>query len=60
MLGLGPAAASVVQVTTGLRSLDRTGGANLTRVRAGEANRLALPLPDVSKLRPLRTKSMLP
>lgn len=50
VLGLGLAAASVVQVTAGLRSLDRL-GADLRRVRAGKAERLALP--DVSELRPL-------
>ncbi len=50
VLGLGLAAASVVQVTAGLRSLDRL-GADLRRVRAGRADRL--PLPDVRELRPL-------
>ncbi|MDP5308130.1 sensor histidine kinase [Paracoccus spongiarum] len=50
VLGLGLAAASVVQVTAGLRSLDRL-GADLRRVRAGAAERL--PLPDVRELRPL-------
>lgn len=50
VLGLGLAAASVVQVTAGLRSLDRL-GADLRQVRAGKAERLGLP--DVSELRPL-------
>ena len=53
VLGLGLAAASVVQVTAGLRSLDRL-GADLRRVRAGQADRL--PLPDVRELRPLTTE----
>lgn len=53
MLGLGLAAASVIQITAGLRSLDRL-GADLRRVRAGKADRL--PLPDVSELRPLTTE----
>ena len=50
VLGLGLTAATVVQVTGGLRSLDRL-GADLRRVRAGKASRL--PLPDVAELRPL-------
>lgn len=50
VLGLGLAAASLIQVTAGLRSLDRL-GADLRRVRAGGAERL--PLPDVRELRPL-------
>lgn len=50
VLGLGLAAASMVQVTAGLRSLDRL-GADLRRVRAGQADRLRLP--DASELRPL-------
>lgn len=50
VLGLGLIAASVIQVTAGLRSLDRLGG-DLRRVRAGELDRL--PLPDVSELQPL-------
>ncbi len=50
VLGLGLAAASLVQVTAGLRSLDRL-GADLRQVRAGRTERLALP--DVSELRPL-------
>ncbi|RJL01843.1 sensor histidine kinase [Paracoccus siganidrum] len=53
VLGLGLAAASVVQVTAGLRSLDRL-GADLRQVRAGKAERLGLP--DVSELRPLTTE----
>lgn len=50
VLGLGLAAASVIQVTVGLRSLDRL-GADLRQVRAGKNERLAMP--DVSELRPL-------
>lgn len=50
VLGLGLAAAVLVQVTAGLRSLDRL-GADLRQVRAGRAERLGLP--DVSELRPL-------
>ena len=50
VLGLGLAAASVIQVMAGLRSLDRLGD-DLRRVRRGEAERLRLP--DVSELRPL-------
>lgn len=50
ILGFGLAAASMVQVTAGLRSLDRL-GADLRRVRAGQADRL--PMPDVRELRPL-------
>ncbi|MFV0386340.1 sensor histidine kinase [Paracoccus sp. (in: a-proteobacteria)] len=50
VLGLGLAVASAIQVTAGLRSLDRL-GADLRRVRAGKAERI--PLPDVSELRPL-------
>lgn len=50
VLGLGLAAASLIQVSVGLRSLDRL-GADLRRVRSGNAERLALP--DVSELRPL-------
>lgn len=53
VLGLGLAAASVIQVTAGLRSLDRL-GADLRRVRDGRAERL--PLPDVAELRPLTTE----
>lgn len=53
VLGLGLAAASVIQVSAGLRSLHRL-GADLRRVRAGEVERL--PLPDVSELRPLTTE----
>lgn len=50
VLGLGLAAASLIQVTLGLRSLDRL-RADLARVRAGDRDRLALP--DVTELRPL-------
>ncbi|MGZ3216995.1 sensor histidine kinase [Paracoccus sp. T5] len=50
VLGLGLAAASVIQVAAGLRSLDRL-RADLSRVRAGQSERLARP--DVSELRPL-------
>lgn len=50
VLGLGLATASLIQVTAGLRSLDRL-GADLRRVRGGDLDRL--PLPDVSELRPL-------
>ncbi len=50
VLGLGLGLASVVQVSAGLRSLDRL-GADLRRVRAGQAERLRTP--DVSELRPL-------
>lgn len=50
VLGLGLAAASVVQVTAGLRSLDRL-GQDLREVRSGRADRIAVP--DVSELRPL-------
>ncbi|MCG6111357.1 MAG: HAMP domain-containing histidine kinase [Paracoccus sp.] len=50
VLGLGLAAASVIQVTLGLRSLDRL-RADLARVRAGDRDRLARP--DVTDLRPL-------
>lgn len=50
VLGLGLAAASVIQVAVGLRSLDRL-RADLARVRAGDGDRLARP--DVSELRPL-------
>ena len=50
VLGLGLAAASLIQVTLGLRSLDRL-RADLARVRAGDHDRLALP--DVTELRPL-------
>ncbi|TGN67308.1 HAMP domain-containing histidine kinase [Paracoccus liaowanqingii] len=50
VLGLGLAAASVIQVTMGLRSLDRL-RADLAHVRAGGTDRLARP--DVSELRPL-------
>ncbi|RJL01420.1 sensor histidine kinase [Paracoccus aestuarii] len=50
VLGLGLAAASVVQVTAGLRSLDRL-RADLGRVRDGASDRLARP--DVTELRPL-------
>jgi signal transduction histidine kinase len=52
-LWLGLALASLVQVTAGLRSLDRL-RADLTRVRAGQSDRLALP--DVSELRPLASE----
>ncbi|WP_330450576.1 hypothetical protein FLP41_09845 [Paracoccus marcusii] len=54
VLGLGLAAASVIQVTLGLRSLDRL-RADLARVRAGDSDRLARP--DVSELRPWRQRS---
>lgn len=50
VLGLGLAAASLVQVTAGLRSLDRLGD-DLRQVRAGRADRLALP--DMRELQPL-------
>ena len=50
VLGAGLAAASIIQVQVGLRSLTRV-GADLRRVRAGQADRL--PMPDVSELRPL-------
>ncbi len=50
VLGVVLALASVVQVTAGLTSLDRL-RRDLTRVRAGTSDRLALP--DVSELRPL-------
>lgn len=50
VLGLGLAAASLIQVTAGLRSLDRL-RADLAEVRSGRADRLARP--DVSELRPL-------
>ncbi|MGP9804161.1 sensor histidine kinase [Paracoccus sp. NSM] len=49
-LWLGLGIATLVQVTAGLRSLDRLRD-DLTGVRAGRADRLALP--DVSELRPL-------
>ncbi|MFN3315126.1 MAG: sensor histidine kinase, partial [Hyphomonas sp.] len=52
-LWLGLALASLVQITAGLRSLDRL-RADLTRVRAGQSDRLALP--DVSELRPLASE----
>lgn len=52
-LWLGLALASLVQITAGLRSLDRL-RADLTRVRAGRSDRLALP--DVSELRPLASE----
>lgn len=52
-LGLGLIVATVLQVTLGLRSLDRL-RADLARVRAGRADRLALP--DVSELQPLTTE----
>ncbi|SNT71644.1 sensor histidine kinase [Paracoccus seriniphilus] len=50
VLGLGLAAASVIQVTAGLRSLDRLGH-DLRHVREGKTDRL--PLPDVTELQPL-------
>lgn len=50
VLGAGLIGASVIQVTAGLRSLDRL-RRDLTEVRAGRAERLALP--DVTELRPL-------
>lgn len=50
VLGVGLALASLIQVTLGLQSLDRL-RADLARVRAGRAERLALP--DVTELRPL-------
>lgn len=50
ILGLGLAAASLLQVIMGLRSLDQL-RADLVTVRAGHAHRLTLP--DVSELRPL-------
>ncbi|MCF3974514.1 sensor histidine kinase [Paracoccus salsus] len=53
VLGLGLAAASVIQVQAGLRSLTRL-GADLRRVRAGQMDRL--PLPDVSELRALTSE----
>lgn len=53
VLGLGLALASLIQVTAGLRSLDRL-RADLAQVRAGRTERLALP--DVSELRPLTTE----
>ncbi|MDO5646820.1 ATP-binding protein [Paracoccus sp. (in: a-proteobacteria)] len=53
VLGIGLALASVIQVTAGLRSLDRV-QADLRAVRAGARDRLALP--DVSELRPLTTE----
>ncbi|WP_405406122.1 sensor histidine kinase [Paracoccus sp. Ld10] len=53
VLGLGLAAASLIQVTIGLRSLDRL-RADLARVRSGDSDRLARP--DVSELRPLTTE----
>ncbi|RNF35597.1 sensor histidine kinase [Paracoccus methylarcula] len=53
ILGLGLAAASLLQVTVGLHSLDRL-RADLAEVRAGRAHRLTLP--DVSELRPLTSE----
>lgn len=53
VLGLGLAAASLLQVTVGLRSLDRL-RADLAAVREGKADRLTLP--DVSELRPLTSE----
>lgn len=50
VLGLGLALASVIQVSAGLRSLDRL-GADLRRVRGGDMDRL--PRPDVRELQPL-------
>jgi signal transduction histidine kinase len=50
VLGLGLAMASVIQVTSGLKSLGRL-RTDLARVRAGDSPRLAVP--DVSELRPL-------
>lgn len=47
------ALASILQVTTGLRSLDRL-GRNLRAIREGEAE--ALPLPPVAELRPIATE----
>ena len=53
VLGLGLAAASVIQVTAGLKSLVRL-RADLARVRWGDSPRLAMP--DVSELRPLASE----
>lgn len=50
VLGLALAAASLLQVAAGLRSLDRL-GRDLRRIRAGQAE--ALPLPAVAELRPV-------
>lgn len=50
MLGIGLALASVIQVTAGLRSLDRL-GRDLRRIRAGKSE--TLPLPPVAELRPI-------
>ncbi|MDB6177885.1 HAMP domain-containing sensor histidine kinase [Paracoccus sp. Z330] len=50
VLGVGLAAASLVQVTAGLRSLDRLGD-DLRNVREGKEDRI--PLPDVAELQPL-------
>ncbi|QRZ12126.1 HAMP domain-containing histidine kinase [Paracoccus methylovorus] len=53
VLGLALAAASVLQVATGLRSLDRL-GRDLRSIRAGRTE--ALPLPAVAELRPIATE----
>ncbi|WP_111557475.1 sensor histidine kinase [Paracoccus sediminilitoris] len=53
VLGLGLAAASLIQVTAGLKSLARL-RVDLARVRAGDAPRLAMP--DVTELRPLASE----
>lgn len=50
VLWLGLTAASVIQVTAGLRSLDRL-GRDIRHIRAGEAE--ALPMPPVAELRPV-------
>lgn len=50
ILGIALALAGVVQVTAGLRSLDRL-GTDLRRVRSGDAEHL--PLPPVAELRPI-------
>ncbi|WP_347267260.1 ATP-binding protein [Paracoccus sp. (in: a-proteobacteria)] len=50
VLGLALAAASILQVTAGLRSLDRL-GRDIRDIRAGRAE--ALPLPAVAELRPI-------
>lgn len=50
VLGLGLAAASVAQVTLGLRALDAM-GREIRAIRAGRAE--ALPLPPVKELRPI-------
>ncbi|RDW14341.1 ATP-binding protein [Paracoccus thiocyanatus] len=53
VLGVALAAASMLQVAAGLRSLDRL-GRDLRRIRDGQAE--ALPLPAVAELRPVATE----